>query len=142
MKTSVKTILVAVPFALVLGGVYWLGSSQGEAGEPSSTLPAALGVPSGTTFPASASQGAGPMPAAAAKSAEAPPVKAPLTEEEKRDVLGKFYEAAEKDIAKVESDISKARAAGKSLSDIAVLEERLEKMRQVLQQARMRHPGY
>lgn len=142
MRPSVKAILVTMPFALVLGDVYWLGSSQREAGMPSSMLPAALGMPSSNTLPASASPGTGPMPAAVAKSADAPPVKVPLTDEEKRDVLGKFYEAAEKNIANVESDISKARAAGKSLSDIAVLEEKLEKMRQVLQQTRMRHPGY
>lgn len=142
MKTSVKAILATVPFALVLGGVYWLGSSQGEGGMPSPTLPAVLRAPSGGTSPALALPVTGPVSASAAKSADAPPVKVQLTDDEKRDVLGKFYEAAEKDIAKVESDISKARAAGKNLSDIALLEEKLEKMRQVLQQTRMRHPGY
>lgn len=138
MKESVKIILVAVPFALVLGAVYWLGSSQGEGSTLSPKLPAAS---SASALPASASTVTTPV-AAATASAEVPQVQIPLKDEEKRDVLGKFYEAAEKDIANVESDISKARAAGKSMADIALLEEKLEKMRQVVQQTRMRHPGY
>lgn len=141
MKASVKTILVTVPFVLVLGGVYWLGSSQGDGASSSLSLSSVLTTSSGSGTPTTMAA-SGSVAAPAVQAEAPPPVKVPLSDDEKRSVLAKFYEAAEKDVARVESDISKARAAGKSMAEIAVLEAKLEKMRQVLQQTRLRHPGY
>lgn len=77
------------------------------------------------------------------KDSEKPvPQKVQMTEEEKKTVLARFFSAAERDVQRMEMEISKSKLSGMAVADIVAMEEKLAKMRQVIQQVKLRNPGY
>lgn len=87
-----------------------------------------------------------PVPATVAGEGKDPeklvPQKVQMTAEEKKTVLSEFFSAAERDVQRMEMEISKSKLSGMAVADIAAMEEKLAKMRQVIQQVKLRNPGY
>ena len=142
MNISFKSVALAVPFVAVLGVVYWVGSGIGlseEAGDSSpvfsSASPdadhAAMNTPVPTTVTGEGKDSGMHIPQ-----------KVQMTAEEKKTVLSEFFSAAERDVQHMEMEISKSKLSGMAVADIAAMEEKLAKMRQVIQQVRLRNPGY
>lgn len=142
MSISFKSVALAVPFAVVLGAVYWVGStvgvSEAEGGKSqvSSTAShdSAHMEKSVTVSTSTENEGNNPE--------KRLPQKVQMTEEEKKKVLTEFFSAAERDVERMEMEISKAKLSGMALADVAEKEEKLAKMRQVIQQVKLRNPGY
>jgi len=144
MKIPVKALVLALPFVAVFGAVYWLGASQ--EGPQIATLVNGL---SGSESSAASAGGqkiehraASTTPPAAQGNEASLPEKVQLTEQERQFILTEFFTAAEKDVKRLQADISRAKAEGMVLADIATKEEKLRQMQQVIQQVRARHPGF
>lgn len=142
MNISFKSVALAVPFVAVLGAVYWVGSTVGfpeGAGGISpvaaSASPDVAHAPMNTSVPA--------IVTGDGKDSEKPvPQKVQMTEAEKKTVLARFFSAAERDVQRMEMEISKSKLSGMAVADIVAMEEKLAKMRQVIQQVKLRNPGY
>lgn len=149
MNLSIRRMTLSlslfVMLFVVLGGVYWFGASvTAPAASPASSLEAGQD-PSGAAGPVSAdAKTAAPLDARSATHPDARPLpeKVSLTEQERQQVLTEFFKAAEKDVQRLQAEISKAKADGLALADIAVREEKLRKMQAVIQQVQVRNPGY
>lgn len=146
MKIPAKAIVLALSFVAILGAVYWLGSAlkgsldgvqavaagNGVSGEASSAVPAgrdaSVAIP---TVQSSPQENETPLPE-----------KVQLNEQERQFILTEFFRAAEKNVKSLQADISRAKAEGMALTDIAVKEEKLRQMQLVLQQVRARNPGF
>lgn len=142
MNISFRSVALAVPFVAVLGAVYWVGSTVGFPEGAGDTSP----VASSASPDAVHAEKSAPVSTAVAnegKNAEKRlPQKVQMTEEEKKTVLAEFFSAAERDVQRMEMEISKSKLSGVAIADIAAMEEKLEKMRQVIQQVKLRNPGY
>ena len=142
MNISFKSVALAVPFVAVLGAVYWVGSTVGfpeGAGDISpvavSASPEAAHAAMNTSVPATVAD-------EKKDSEKRLPQKVQMTEEEKKTVLARFFSAAERDVQRMEMEISKSKLSGMAVADIVAMEGKLAKMRQVIQQVKLRNPGY
>lgn len=144
MKIPAKAIVLALPFFAVFWAVYWLGASQ----ERPQITARINGLSESESSAASAgghkieSRAAPITPPAAQENEASLPEKVPLTEQERQFILTEFFTAAEKDVNRLQADISRAKAEGMVLADIAAKEEKLRQMQRVIQQVRARHPGF
>lgn len=149
MNLSIRRMTLSlslfVMLFVVLGGVYWFGASvTAPAASPALSLEAGQD-PSGAAAGMSAdAKTAAPLDARSATHSDARPLpeKVSLTEQERQQVLTEFFKAAEKDVQRLQAEISKAKADGLALADIAAMEEKLRKMQAVIQQVQVRNPGY
>ncbi|RZU47843.1 hypothetical protein EV700_0810 [Fluviicoccus keumensis] len=138
-RQAILAVVLAVP---LIGGVLWLGAS-GEGGHWSLVREnpdfgrqmAQVATPSAPVSVDAAAPAAKPAEPAAA------PAPVPLTPERRRFILGEFVKAAEKDIARVESDLTAARNDGAPADQIAGKEEQLRNMKQILQRTLERNAG-
>ncbi len=145
--TSFRTLLtlplvIGALIVLTVGSVVWLGGRlDGQ--------PASLVEPLHSSAPTSAAAAAVvPAPSGSPVAASVPdgtterlrPVV--LADEDKQRILAAFHEAAAKDIERLEMRLQLARDSGVAASEIALMEEKLGKMRDMVRQARLRHPGY
>lgn len=142
MSISFKSVALAVPFVVVLGAVYWVGSTVGVSeGEGRQSQ-----VSSSTSHDSAHMEKSVTVSTSAANEGKDPekrlPHKIQITEEEKKTVLTEFFSAAERDVERMEMEISKAKLSGMALADVSEKEEKLAKMRQVIQQVKLRNPGY
>lgn len=137
---SLRSLVVVALVVAILGSVFWLGSQlDGSPVSPAAT------VVSRPTVPASAAASVAAPPAGAVPGASpAPERPAPvaLTDDDKQRILPAFYEAAAKDIERLEARLRQAREAGATAADISAMEEQLQKMHEIVRQTRLRHPGY
>ncbi len=150
MNLSIRRMTLSlslfVMLFVVLGGVYWFGASvTAPAASPALSLVAGQDHSGIAAAPVSAdAKTAAPLDARSATHPDARPLpeKVSLTEQERQQVLTEFFKAAEKDVQRLQAEISKAKADGLALADIAVREEKLRKMQAVIQQVQVRNPGY
>lgn len=149
MNLSIRTL--ALPLSLfvilsaVLGGVYWFGASvTAPAASTASSLEAGQDHSSAAAGVSADAKTAAPLDARSATHPDARPApeKVSLTEQERQQVLTEFFKAAEKDVQRLQAEISKAKADGLALADIAAKEEKLRKMQSVIQQVQVRNPGH
>lgn len=142
MNISFRSVALAVPFVVVLGAVYWVGTGIGLPGEARDSSTVSLSASTDAAHPAMNP----PVPATVAGEGKDPeklvPQKVQMTAEEKKTVLSEFFSAAERDVQRMEMEISKSKLSGMAVADIAAMEEKLAKMRQVIQQVKLRNPGY
>lgn len=139
-KQAILAVVLAVP---LIGGVLWLGAS-GEGGHWSwgKSSPdferqmARIDAPSGAVKADAAA-----APTAKAAEPEIKPAPVALTTDQRRFILGEVVKAAEKDIARVESDLAAARNDGAPADQIASKEEQLRNMKQILQRTLERNAG-
>lgn len=142
MNISFKSVALAAPFVAVLGVVYWVGYTVGFPERAGDTSPVAASASPDVAHAAMNT----PVPATVTgdgKDSEKPvPQKVQMTEEEKKAVLARFFSAAERDVQRMEMEISKSKLSGMAVADIEAMEVKLAKMRQVIQQVKLRNPGY
>lgn len=150
MNLSIRTMALSLSLFVmlfaVLGGVYWFGASvAAPAASTASSLVAGQDHSGIAAAPVSAdAKTAAHLDARSATQSEAGPLpeKVSLTEQERKQVLTEFFKAADKDVQRLQAEISKAKADGLALADIAAMEEKLRKMQAVIQQVQARNPGY
>lgn len=149
MNLSIRRMTLSlslfVMLFVVLGGVYWFGASvTAPAASPASSLEAGQDHSGAAAGMSADAKTAAPLDARSAAHPDARPLpeKVSLTEQERQQVLTEFFKAAEKDVQRLQAEISKAKADGLALADIAVREEKLRKMQAVIQQVQVRNPGY
>lgn len=140
LALSSRSLIVFALIMLTLGGVFWLGAQL--EGQPASRLAKSA---SGSTMATTATPAAQAQPAAVSSSAIPPaerPAPVELTDGDKQHILPAFYEAAAKDIERMEVRLRQARETGATAADISAMEEKLQNMHEIVRQTRLRHPGY
>jgi len=141
MSLSIRMAALSLSFIVVIAAVYWFGAaavpSVNDSVPAASSFAVAGGDHSAAGHPVSADE-----PSVARPDVTPLPAKAPLTQQERQLVLTEFFKAAEKDVTRLQAEISKAKADGLALADIAAMEEKLRKMQAVIQQVQARNPGY
>lgn len=149
MNLSIRTMALSLSLFVmlfaVLGGVYWFGASvAAPAASTASSLEAGLESSGAAAGVSADAKTAAPLDARSATHPDARPLpeKVSLTEQERQQVLTEFFKAAEKDVQRLQAEISKAKADGLALADIAAMEEKRRKMQAVIQQVQARNPGY
>lgn len=137
---SSRSLVVVALIMLTLGSVFWLGAQL--EGEPASPVAKTASLPpmASTAASTAAVQPVSALPATTPAAERPAPVA--LTDDDKQQILPAFYEAAAKDIERMEVRIRQARQTGATAADISAMEEKLQKMHEIVRQTRLRHPGY
>ncbi|MFP5431270.1 MAG: hypothetical protein ACLGHE_09850 [Gammaproteobacteria bacterium] len=137
---SSRSLIVLSLIMLTLGSVFWLGAQlEGQSAFPVANT-ASLSPMASTAASTAAAQPVSALPATTPAGER--PATVVLTDDDKQHILPAFYEAAAKDIERMEVRLRQARQTGATAADISAMEEKLQKMHEIVRQARLRHPGY